>query len=416
MSIYDDITSQAVHGEALNGRFETLRQEHVAQIAAKREAVDVAILDAERLRASLPVVVDLPPQEAHDTNSLVIHTIKARRSQRDEARKLFHAFRVRHGLTELPEEPAAALSILALALAVFIDGVINAVFFINAHLAAGPAGALLLSLMIAGTNVCLSGCAGFFAGRDAQWGVRAPDPDNPAFRRVRRKSWLRVNEYLALITIFHLLTGLVRQQETLTDLDFSFPALIAVITTPESFFLICIGICLSVFAYHKGLNGFGSYPRYSALYGRTRDCEDAVIEAYEGGCDDIREHFDAAIEVQKKEYRRRERAVALCNDAVSRAAALLRELLASIAAAEQMMQTELSNIAAVYLAVQGEREFNIDPAQLRALCSLSPIPDIELPAYVHAPDTQAFEQQCNGACDAALERLAHVFSNSGETS
>jgi len=129
---------------------------------------------------------------------------------------------------------------------VFGEALLNAAFFSNAHMVAGPAAALLTSFLISMTNVTASTCAGFFIGRYLSFGSNALGSNDAHFRKKRTKAKYQFIGFIALMVFFHLTVGLVRAQESIEAVSHSPFAYLQMLKTPEAIFLTLMGGCMSV--------------------------------------------------------------------------------------------------------------------------------------------------------------------------
>lgn len=180
----DWTVAQALGDQPVDGELHRLRAAQEATLRAARSAFEEKKAEAEALRAELNGQPEPFTDPAIDTETLLAVAATLLPTQVKawlHAERVLEAFRARHGLTRAPVAPQTTQNLLFLAILVFVDGGINAGFFLNAHMAASPMAALLLSLLIALTNVTVSACAGYFAGRWKDYGLNAADADSPAF-------------------------------------------------------------------------------------------------------------------------------------------------------------------------------------------------------------------------------------------
>ena len=423
MSTLDWWVSQGLNGQPIDSALYEKRGEYEDQLRSAQEVVkklcddvaadrDMPTLGASEMSLAM-VEIDGLLSQAESEMSDAAHAL--RQAENAEA-----AFKPRHGITREPTEPEPLSAALLLAILMFVEGGINASFFHSAHMVAGPFAALLLSLLIALVNVTVSASAGYFIGRWLSYGQNAADADVPAFKKTRQRAQALLVGFVVVIGWFHLSVGLVRAQETL-EITHSPEHYLALTTTPEALFLVLIGTCLSVLAFFKGMNAFDDpYPGYGARHRAVVTKREALRETFESLSEELSEQFDAAFDEAKKIAKTRQRDVAQFNKKVRRCIDGYRELERTVAKAENALITDVCLMAGAHRAARGVKA-KTTQTTLTRLVDFQGYLDIDLPAFLHAPDHQTASAPMIEAKAEALSRLAQTYervlqSRNGELS
>lgn len=411
---FQQTTSKALHGEQLDGELSQLIEHARSRLEQKRQAVDQAIANALKLKSQLPPVSEFVCPSAQDLLIRAEQNLALSREKITETKQVLRSFHIRHGRIELPKQPSALQSALACGVAALIESGVNASFFLNAHLSASAASALLTSTLISATNVFVCASAGYFFGRWMAWGKLAPDANAPEFSLKRYAAKALVIGFSGLMGFFHLSVGAIRSQESLHDISHSLATYVDVFTTPESLFLVMAGACMSLFSFYKGVNGFDDpYPHYGAVAHAVEEARDELEDHFEQSCDDVRERFDEALDSAQKQLRTQSKDIERYNQAVNQCVAADGALRSEIATAQTHLRSEVTKLVSFFSAVRNTR-VSLSDAQLDALSDLSAELDYTLPAFIHLPSLEGFQRQCTHAQEAALQRLASLFQSQQE--
>lgn len=232
-----------------------------------------------------------------------------------------------HSLDRDPDQPHKVLNTLLLLIMMFGEAIVNAGFFLSAHLAAGPFGALLISLLISLCNVAFSACAGYVIGPRLKYGSAALNPDMEAYQKERVFAHKALKWYLVIIGFFHLIVGHIRSTESLDKLNISISSIGEMLLTPEAVFLIMLGVCMSYIAFRKGHLGFDDPYFGYGVYGRElQRIEEDIDTLHDEACEDIEERFDLRLEEIVELSDRAEEKVEHYNRAVEKARTSLETL------------------------------------------------------------------------------------------
>lgn len=167
------------------------------------------------------------------------------------------AFSVNHNLIEKSSAPNPVISVLSIAICVFIDGAVNASFLYNSHLVGSPFGALLISFLISLTNVVLAVCGGYFIGRFLNYGARSTDAETHELKLVRDRAKWQFKVFIVVMAFFLLTIGLVRSTGSLDRIGHSLAHYHELIVSPEAVLIILLNGCIAIFSFSKGKSGFG---------------------------------------------------------------------------------------------------------------------------------------------------------------
>ncbi len=409
MSSYERIWSQALGGKPLSGELERLHQEHVAEISNQNEALHNAIEKAEHLRSDIPADYSANLPACDDLFISAKRQISTAQEALAAATKAFNAFRFGHGKLTLPNTPSSLETAMVCGVMIFVESLINASFFLNAHLAAGPLAALTTSTLISATNVFVSASAGYFIGRYLHYGLGTDSPDSKEFKGPRNLAARLHIIFLVFIGFFNLTVGLVRAQEELFSVRHGLSEYWQLLTTPESFFLVLIGCCMSALAWHKGKHGFDDpYAGYGAMQRSVERAEDRLDDVMEDYSEEISARYDEAFKAAQNNSVDLKDSIKKYNDAVCQCARLDMQLRQLITHIEASLRTEISKIANQYAGASDE-EFALDPAILHAFCDLSGGLDYRLPVALPLPDTHDTKARFDQAKEQALSELMALF-------
>lgn len=414
MSAYERTTLQAVIGQKLDGQFQKLLSEHERPIQQKLFALKHLCTKAETLNPDFAGEANIPIQSGEGLEYVYAC---AKQDIADKAevhrftRKSLQASQLRHGYASTPENNSTLQNVLVLLTAMCGEALVNAAFFSNAHMVASPVAALITSLLISMTNVGVCACAGYFIGRYLNYGANALDGEDSYFRNKRALAKLQFVGFIALLVFFHTTVGLVRAQESLEQVHHSFAHYLVMLQTPEAVFLILMGVCMSVIAFHKGVHSFDCpYPEIGRLQRAEESAKQEIQSAYEFYQREIDAHFEnsdkelqAPITEKKKAFDRYNKAVSACHEA-------RRHLEQSVRDAEVVCRGKLAELITAYCCISGEEQ-SIPVDDLKRMVSFEKYLDIEIPAYRFVPEANTFKSDLLLEKNQAVKRLAGIFQS-----
>lgn len=407
----DQIAANVVNGQSFEDVLQAKLEEAHKAIAAKAAALQQKISAAESLGASLPqnAVAELPVTQ--DILTVAISTLSRKKQALEKAERTKQVFAARHSLSRPPNAPDWVVTLLGLSVMVFVEGGVNAAFFLNAHMAASPGSALLTSSLISATNVMVSACGGYFIGRSIGYGAHAVDGHKAQFKT---KRWMAKAAFCALagtLGWFHLTVGLIRAQEELALVRHSLQSYMQVLTTPEALFLVLIGAAMSVLSWAKGKNGFDDpYPHYGAMQRRVDDLQDDCLDAYEQAGEDMAARFEEAAESCEAKAKTTAKLYTQYNEAIKQCVQAEKQFRAKIHQVEKQLRAEVSQMMSLYAAHQ--KTINPDiAAHIEKACTLGSNLVFALPAYRQPPDTNACKARLHAAQEDALQELTQIFQN-----
>ncbi|MEM7220024.1 MAG: hypothetical protein AAF515_16780 [Pseudomonadota bacterium] len=410
MNYYDALAARAANNQSLTGDLSQLQEEVAQSITRERATLESALAKAEALRGQLHPITEALVPDASDHLARANRAIGTRLQDLENASLALKAFRRRHGRVAPPRTPFALKTTLNCTLAVLVESVVNAGFFLSAHLTAGPVGALLASTLISATNVFVSASAGYRIGRWTCWGETAPDGDKEPFRGTRRKAKTLLVGFIGVMGGFHLTVGSIRAQESLTEIVHSPGAYLDVITQPESLFLVMAGVGMSVFAYYKGVSGFDDpYPCYGDLARQVEDAEDALAETHEDAAEEIRDYYEDAIEGSSDTLTAHRHHYEAYNAAVNECVTAQQRLSRSVHTAETHLRSEVQQLLSLYDGAPGDIEAAMSRAELDAFCALGAGLTYTLPTQIPYPDQSAQHNAAAGARDKTLAAVAALL-------
>ncbi|MCG8380707.1 MAG: hypothetical protein MJA28_00605 [Gammaproteobacteria bacterium] len=414
MSAYDRTGIQAIIGQKLDGQFQKLLSDHERPIQQKLFALKQQCSKAEKLNPELEGQNEIPISRSEDLEYLYAcasQDIADKAQAHSFTKKSLQAAQLRHGYVSTNEAPPVLQGVLALALTVFGEALINAAFFSNAHMVAGPTAALVTSFLISMTNVAACATAGFFIGRYRDYGKNALDSDDEYFRRKRNKARVQFIGFIAVMVFFHLTVGLVRTQESIDVVHHSLPAYLEMMKTPEAIFLILMGGCMSVFAFHKGIHSFDCpYPEIGRLQRAEEAAKEDIHDTVDFYKDEVNDHFDdckksleEAVESKKKSVDKYNKAVSACHEAK-------RHLDESAKEAENQCRGKLAELITSYNCISGEDQ-DIPMDALYRMVSFEKYLDFEIPAFRACPEARAFHSELLIEKNQAVKRLSLIFND-----
>lgn len=318
------------------------------------------------------------------------------------------AFFATHNLIDKTTHPNPVVSVLSIAICVFIDAGINSSFLYNAHMVSGPFVALLVSFLISLTNVVLSVCGGYFIGRFLNYGSRSTDAKAQEFKAVRDRARWQFRVFIGVMAFFILTVGLVRSTESLDRIGHSFAHYHELIVTPEAVFLVLLNICIAVFSYNKGRTGFahpdGDYSVFQRNVTTTHDdlyqCYGDLTEEVEDVCASVEDDAETRETAQAKLIKDYDKKVTECRQAC-------RALQLSIHTAENEFSAAATRIINTHSVLEG-KSLSI-PDSLLDHFKFVDAGDIELPEYYRLLSRSSDNLGLVKAKAAALKRLSEIF-------
>lgn len=325
-----------------------------------------------------------------------------------QAEQSERSFCTTHKLIDKSVQPNPVISILWIAVCVFIDAAINASFLYNAHLVASGFSALLVSFLISLTNVALSVCAGYFIGRFLNYGSNSADPEAPEFRALRNRARWQFRVFIGVMVFFILTVGLVRSMGSLDRVAHSLAHYHELLVTPEAVFLVLITGCITVFSYHKGRSGFahqyGDYSTYQQSVAAARDdlyrFHDEFVEEIETICADAEDDAEVQVMAQSKSAKQYHKKVAECHQAY-------RELQEAIRAAENEFSAAVARLINSQSVLEGKTL--CVPHDLLAPFAFTNVAAIKLPDAYRPSHASGNSSLVAKEKAAALKRLSDLF-------
>ncbi|MEN8129335.1 MAG: hypothetical protein ABFS45_03900 [Pseudomonadota bacterium] len=419
MSTVERTQAQGMGGQPMDGEIYRQRETQAEPVIDARDKVLSECAKAQALAPNLGGAA-LPSSELdtdiEDLVAIVATLLPGKIKALWRAIRALEAFRVHHGITREPVVPHILLSVMILLCMILGESVINASFFQNAYMVASPFAALLLSTLISTTNVAVSVCAGYFIGRWREYGHNAVDSDAPEFAQRRERAGQQFVAYVLVMALFHISVGLVRVQESLDPVQHSLESYKALLTTPEALFLVLMGVCISVLAYHKGKTAFADpYPGYGGRAHAVLEAEEDLLDLREEIAQQLEERFDEAEEAVEKTAKTTKRAYEKYNKAVTASQEARRTLERKVRTAESGLRARIAQLAGYHSAVRG-KEAPAPEAIPDHLVSFEEYLDVvEIPAFAHPPDVSASKARLAKARAEAQGRLSNEFQTLFQT-
>lgn len=414
MSAFERTTIQAVIGQKLDGQFQKLLSEHERPIQQKHFALKQSCSKAEALN---PDLTGKEPISDGTSEDLECVFASAKQDIEDKAetyrfaQKSRKAAQVQHGYTGSKVQGSGLQTALLMSTAVCVESLINAAFFNNAHMVASPIAAMTTSFLISLTNVVVSTSAGYFIGRNLNYGTNALDADESHVRKKRASANVLFLGFIAVMTFFHTTVGLVRTQESLEFVSHSLSNYLHMLQTPEAIFLVLIGACMSVIAYSKGVN---SIDCPSPEIGHSQRAEEVAkqdlhetLDFYKG---EVTAHFDAKEKAMDAPIAEQKKCIEKYNKAVTDCHADKRQLEKTIRDTELRCRGKFAEIVTAYGCISG-KEQSIPVETLNRMVSFDKYLDVELPAYRSAPETNTLKSDLLLEKNQAVKRLAEIFQS-----
>ncbi|MBV1928172.1 MAG: hypothetical protein KUG81_01495 [Gammaproteobacteria bacterium] len=414
MSNYERAALQAVIGQRLDGQFQKLLSDYERPIQKKLFELKRKCAETEKISPDLTEKDFVPLRQSDDLEYLYTcaeQDLIDKVQVHSFTRKSLQAAQLQHGYVGASNDRSVVQSVLLLLVMVLGESLLNSAFFSNAHMVSGPAAALLTSFLISMTNVAASACAGFFIGRYLNYGSNALGSDDAYFRKKRTKAKYQFTAFIALIVFFHLTVGLVRAQESIEAVSHSPLAYLQMAQTPEAIFLILMGGCMSVIAFHKGIHSFDCpYPEIGSLQRAEAAAKDDIQDALDYYQEEITAYFEDAekeinspIASQKKKVEQFNKAVSSCQEA-------RRNLEQSVRDAETNCRGELAELITTYRCISGEDQ-EIPIESLQRMVSFDKYLDIEIPAFCSPPEIVSQKSELLLEKNRAVNRLTTLFQS-----
>ncbi len=415
MITLDRAVSQGLGGQPLDASLYELRREHEARLIQYKTDLKAVYKKADHLR-EVSEVQDEPELDISSeiqallTESMNVLSVNAHACER--AAQILEAFRLRHGLTRSPSMQQTAIASMVLFLLIFIEAAINAAFFSNAHMVAGPFAALQTSFLISLTNVSVSALGGFFIGRWMDYGINTEDSNDPTFKLPRLLARIGLILFIGLLAFFHMTVGLVRATESLETVYHSLTNYAYVITTPEALFLVMTGSCLSILAYRKGKHAFDDpYPGYGPRHRELERQRDEVIDTYENFRERIEERFEELRREDSKATKSHMKALNNCNTAIKGCHTQARMLERAVEDAESIMRKQVAKLASHFAQGARGRKSAVKEQELNRLLSFEKfLPDV-MPELMQATAVKTRHERYTSQKSEALAQLTQHYQS-----
>ncbi len=347
----------------------------------------------QKLDSIITQAEQMLPQKAH-----ILH----------QAQQAERAYSVLHNLIDKSSTPNPVISLLLIAICVFIDAGVNSSFLYNAHMVSGPFAALLVSFLISLTNVVLAVCGGYYIGRFLNYGARSTDADTQEIKVVRNRAKWQFKVFIGVMAFFILTVGLVRSTESLDKIGHSLAHYHELIVTPEAVFLVLLNICIAVFSFHKGKTGFShSYGDYSTYQQSVTAAHDDLYRSYEDYVEEIEDACDSVEDDAQDQITAQSKAIKEYNKKVAECHQLSRELEEANRAAENEFLAAVNRIVNTHSVLEG-KDIPV-PEGLLNHFSFNDASRIELPEFYHASSRSENDPALAKAKAAALKRLSDVL-------
>ncbi len=414
MSSYERTAIQAIIGQKLDGQFQKILSDFERPIQRQLFAVKQLCAKAEKLSPDLSTKSSVTPRQSEDL--AYVYTC-AEQDFNDKAethrftRKALQAGQLQYGYVCTEGQHSTLMSVLMLVGVALGEAFVNAAFFSNAHMVASPAAAILTSCLISMTNVAASTCAGFFIGRYLNFGVNALGADEGEFSRIRKRAKWQFIAFLVAIGFLHLTVGLVRAQETIYHVVHSPAAYWHMLQTPEAVFLILMGVCMSVLAFHKGVNSFDCpYPQIGRLQTAERNAKQDIqdtIEDYESEIvdyfDDGAKELEAPVSTEERQVKQYNKAVSACHEARRKLEQVVRQY-------ETECRGKIAELITTYGCISGEEQL-VPPDALQQMVSFEKYLDVEIPAFRSSPAVGEHLADLQLEKNRAVYRLTSLYQN-----
>lgn len=213
------------------------------------------------------------------------------------------------------------------------------------------------------------------------------------------------------MVFFHTTVGLVRTQESIEAVSHSLSSYLHMLQTPEAIFLILIGACMSVVAFHKGVHSFDCpHPEIGRLQRAEEAAKQEVQVAYEFYQNEITACFGDAEKALHTPVADKKKSVEQYNKAVSACHEARRQLEQTVRDSETQCRGKLAELITAYGCISGEEQ-SIPVDALKCMVSFEKYLDVEIPAYRSVPEDNSYKSELLLEKNQAVKRLAEIFQN-----
>jgi len=413
MSKIDRVVALGLGDQSLDAALSKLRRNYEEELIRVKGKLKEACTKAESLRSAAGER-DIPDTDISAEIEALLTQAESELNGKAKAcgwaEQILEAFRLRHGLTRMPTAPQTVSGVMVLILMGFGETAINASFFANAHMVAGPFAALLTSGLISLTNITASALGGFLIGRWMDYGKNAEDASDPEFLIPRLRARIALGAFICIMALFHMTVGLIRATESLDVVHHGLSSYALVFTTPEALFLVMTGTCLSVLAYRKGKHSFHDYPGYGSRYRALETLRDEVVDTYEEFMERIEDRFDEVERSASKTEKNSTQALTRYNAAVESCHAVARKLELAVNQAESTMRMQTAQLTSHHRAARG-RSSAVSEAKLEHLLIFDKFLPESLPRLEQDKIVQARQERFAIQKANALARLSNHFQS-----
>jgi hypothetical protein len=411
MGTLEHTIAQGLGGHTVDGEFYRLRADQEEIVLNGQNDYHEKCTETNALGIeveALPDGLDGSEANVNGVTASVSQSYSEKINYLHQLKRILEAHRCRQGLTCAPIDPDILKNALLFGIMAFIEGMFNASFFLTAHISASPISALLLSLLISITNIVVSCCAGFYIGRWLDHGLNAVDSDNFKARRIiaRLQFWC----FILFIGWFHITVGLIRYLETIESVEHTLTNYWGVMTTPEAFFLILIGMVMTTVSYKKSMSAFDDpSPGYGERNKAVLAAKDALLDFQEESQEEIETRFDDALKNAEKTCKAKVKVINQYNARVQNCIQARHKLEQVISRAESTLKTQIAVIVAHHRTANDELSSVSEDVPEHLTSFQSYLENIEIPPFMHTPDFQAFKCELNQSKANALKQLDQIF-------
>lgn len=413
MSALEWTIAQALEGGSIEAQLQQLREKFELTLGIAHDEVETEWAKVKKIHES----VDAGPDPLHFSDVSLedlwstarvefLHLGKASR----RAEQVLTAYGLRHGLPRAPMMPQTFENMSLLGLLIVLETVLNAGFFNNAYMVAGPVQALLAAALISLTNVATSTAGGYFIGRWLNFGRNTSDPDDPAFKRKRTAARTGLILFIGLMALFHLTVGLIRAQETLHNIEHSPLRYMEILTTPEALFLVMFGSVMSAVSWRKGMIAFDDpYPGYGERQRCVDQAHDLMASTFEALCEQMKERFEEKrdeLEIAQKAMLKDHKTY---NEAVESYFKSHRKLEREIREAESHIRSQAAQIVHHHRSVRGKKSIPFPDGICQELASFDKYRVHDSPSFMVLPNFSAIKADLTEAQSKSLDNLTVLF-------
>ncbi len=418
MSSYERTAIQAVIGQKPDGQLQKLVSENERLILQKRFKLRRICAETAKFNPDLSNRSTIPIPKSDDLAYLYVGAEKELHDKvqvHDLTNRSLRAAQLSHGFVGSVDDKPIVQTALICSIMTLIEAGLNAAFFNNAHMVTGPTAALLTSFLISATNVVACCCAGFFIGRYQNYGINAPCADESYYRGQRRKARLQLMGFIIVMVFFHLTVGLIRTQETIEAVNHSPMAYLEMLQTPEAIFLIIMGGCMSIIAYHKGIHSFDCpYPEIGRLQRAEVAAKEDIHNTFDYFQDEITDYFTSTEKEIEDPIKNQIKSVEQYNKSVSACHEAWNQLEQTVRDAETHCRGELAELTTSYCCISSESQ-EVPADILQQMMSFEKYLDVQIPAFHSLPEITSFKSELLLEKTQAVKRLATIFKNATQS-